>query len=105
MRRPIALICSATALAYHAMAFHVSRHSFLDGEFGTPGTLQGGEPGGAQYEARHLAMIRAIAYASPMPRDRIVTVYTDYKSPYAYLAKDPAWELARDFPIRLRVLP
>ena len=30
-----------------------------------------------------------------------VTAYTDYKSPYAYLAKDLTYELARDFPIYL----
>ncbi len=36
---------------------------------------------------------------------RTVTVYTDYKSPYAYLAKDMAYELARDFPVRLEWLP
>ena len=29
--------------------------------------------------------------AAPM---RLVTVYTDYKSPYAYLAKDPTYEMA-----------
>jgi 2-hydroxychromene-2-carboxylate isomerase len=36
---------------------------------------------------------------------RIVTVYIDYKSPYAYVAKDLAYELERDFPIRLDWLP
>ncbi len=30
-----------------------------------------------------------------------VIVYTDYKSPYAYLAKDPAYELERDCQVRL----
>jgi 2-hydroxychromene-2-carboxylate isomerase len=30
-----------------------------------------------------------------------ITVYTDYKSPYAYLAKDLVYELQRDFAIRL----
>lgn len=30
-----------------------------------------------------------------------ITVYSDYKSPYAYLAKDPAYELERDFDVRL----
>ena len=30
-----------------------------------------------------------------------ITVYTDYKSPYAYLAKGPAYELERDFAVRL----
>jgi 2-hydroxychromene-2-carboxylate isomerase len=30
-----------------------------------------------------------------------ITVYTDYKSPYAYLAKDLAYELERDIPVRL----
>jgi 2-hydroxychromene-2-carboxylate isomerase len=36
---------------------------------------------------------------------KIVTLYTDYKSPYAYLAKDLAYELARQFPIELDVVP
>ncbi len=36
---------------------------------------------------------------------RSVTVYTDYKSPYAYLAKDLAYALERDFPVRLEILP
>jgi 2-hydroxychromene-2-carboxylate isomerase len=36
---------------------------------------------------------------------RVVTVYIDYKSPYAYLAKDPAWELEREFDVRLDWLP
>ena len=40
-----------------------------------------------------------------MPEPRTVTVYIDYKSPYAYLAKDLAYELARDFPVRLDWLP
>jgi 2-hydroxychromene-2-carboxylate isomerase len=30
-----------------------------------------------------------------------VLLYTDYKSPYAYLAKDPAYRLEREFDIRL----
>ena len=34
-----------------------------------------------------------------------VTLYTDYKSPYAYLAKDLVYELARQFPIELDVFP
>src|ERR1700758_4197178 len=36
---------------------------------------------------------------------RTVTVYIDYKSPYAYLAKDLAYELEGDFPVRLDWLP
>jgi len=40
-----------------------------------------------------------------MTEPRTVTLYTDYKSPYAYLAKDPAYALARDFSVRLDVLP
>jgi len=40
-----------------------------------------------------------------MPEPRTIMVYIDYKSPYAYLAKDPAYELARDFPVRLDWLP
>ena len=40
-----------------------------------------------------------------MADPRTVTVYIDYKSPYAYLAKDLAYELARDFPVQLDWLP
>jgi 2-hydroxychromene-2-carboxylate isomerase len=40
-----------------------------------------------------------------MSEPRIVTIYTDYKSPYAYLAKDPAYELERDFAVQLDWLP
>jgi 2-hydroxychromene-2-carboxylate isomerase len=36
---------------------------------------------------------------------RTIPVYTDYKSPYAYLAKDPAYQLERDFAVRLDWLP
>jgi 2-hydroxychromene-2-carboxylate isomerase len=40
-----------------------------------------------------------------MPELRTVTIYIDYKSPYAYLAKDLAYELERDYPVRLDWLP
>lgn len=40
-----------------------------------------------------------------MSKPRRITVYSDYKSPYAYLAKDLAYELERDFPVRLQWLP
>jgi len=40
-----------------------------------------------------------------MAEPRIVTVYIDYKSPYAYLAKDLAYELAHDFRVQLDWLP
>jgi len=40
-----------------------------------------------------------------MPEKRTVTVYIDYKSPYAYLAKAPAYELERDFDVRVDWLP
>ncbi len=36
---------------------------------------------------------------------RHVTVYTDYKSPYAYLAKDLEYQLERDGPVQLQWLP
>ena len=36
-----------------------------------------------------------------MPEARVVTVYTDYKSPYAFLAKDLVYQLARDLAVRL----
>ena len=34
-----------------------------------------------------------------------VALYIDYKSPYAYLAKDPAYELERELDVRLQWLP
>jgi 2-hydroxychromene-2-carboxylate isomerase len=34
-----------------------------------------------------------------------VTLYIDYKSPYAYLAKDPAYQLERELGLRLNWLP
>jgi 2-hydroxychromene-2-carboxylate isomerase len=40
-----------------------------------------------------------------MPGPRVVQVYIDYESPYAYLAKDPAYALERDFGARLDWLP
>jgi len=36
---------------------------------------------------------------------RTLTIYMDFKSPYAYLAKDLAYELEREVPVRLRWLP
>src|ERR1700730_3542319 len=36
---------------------------------------------------------------------RTITIYIDYKSPYAYLAKDLVYELERDFPVRIDWLP
>ena len=40
-----------------------------------------------------------------MPEKRVVTVYIDYKSPYAYLAKDLVYELERDFAVQIDWLP
>jgi 2-hydroxychromene-2-carboxylate isomerase len=40
-----------------------------------------------------------------MAQARTITVYSDYKSPYAYLAKDLAYELERDLPVHLDWLP
>jgi 2-hydroxychromene-2-carboxylate isomerase len=40
-----------------------------------------------------------------MSEPRRVTVYTDYKSPYAYLAKDLTYELERDLPVPVEWLP
>jgi 2-hydroxychromene-2-carboxylate isomerase len=40
-----------------------------------------------------------------MHEPRLVTLYIDYKSPYAYLAKDPAYELERDFACHIDWLP
>ena len=36
-----------------------------------------------------------------MTEPRVVTVYTDYKSPYAYLAKDLVYGLERDLPVHI----
>ena len=40
-----------------------------------------------------------------MPETRTITVYIDYKSPYAYLAKDLVYALERDFAVRVDWLP
>ncbi len=40
-----------------------------------------------------------------MPQVNAITVYTDFKSPYAYLAKDPTYQLAQDFPGKLNWQP
>jgi 2-hydroxychromene-2-carboxylate isomerase len=40
-----------------------------------------------------------------MAEPRTVTAYIDYKSPYAYLAKDPTYELERDFRVHIDWLP
>ena len=40
-----------------------------------------------------------------MTEPRTVTVYIDYKSPYAYLAKDLVYELERDCAVRIDWLP
>ena len=40
-----------------------------------------------------------------MPEPHTISVYIDFKSPYAYLAKDLAYELERDFPVRLDWFP
>ena len=40
-----------------------------------------------------------------MAQPRTVTAYIDYKSPSAYLAKDLAYELERDFAVRVDWLP
>jgi 2-hydroxychromene-2-carboxylate isomerase len=36
---------------------------------------------------------------------RTIKIYSDYKSPYAYLAKDPAYELEREAGVTLEWLP
>jgi 2-hydroxychromene-2-carboxylate isomerase len=40
-----------------------------------------------------------------MHEQRSVGVYIDYKSPYAFLAKDLVYELEREFPVRIDWLP
>jgi 2-hydroxychromene-2-carboxylate isomerase len=40
-----------------------------------------------------------------MTRRGEITVYTDYKSPYAYLAKDLAYALEHDFPVHFKWNP
>ena len=44
-------------------------------------------------------------WVTRMAEPRTVTAYVDYKSPYAFLAKDLAYELERDLPVRLDWLP
>src|SRR3954453_15409815 len=46
-----------------------------------------------------------IAGIRKVPETAVVTVYIDFKSPYAYLAKDPARDLERRFDISLDWLP
>jgi 2-hydroxychromene-2-carboxylate isomerase len=46
-----------------------------------------------------------IAGIRKVPENPVVTVYIDFKSPYAYLAKDPARDLERRFDISLDWLP
>jgi 2-hydroxychromene-2-carboxylate isomerase len=50
-------------------------------------------------------MARPKPQGNDMTEPRTVTVYIDYKSPYAYLAKDLVYELERDFSIRIDWLP
>jgi 2-hydroxychromene-2-carboxylate isomerase len=40
-----------------------------------------------------------------MSEQPTITVYSDFKSPYAYLAKDPIYQLEEDFDVRLDWLP
>ncbi len=40
-----------------------------------------------------------------MDRTKTVVVYSDYKSPYAFLAKDLIYELEDEFELRLDWLP
>jgi 2-hydroxychromene-2-carboxylate isomerase len=40
-----------------------------------------------------------------MTEPRILTVYIDYKSPYAYLAKDSVYQLEQEVPVRVDWLP
>ncbi len=40
-----------------------------------------------------------------MTEPKTLAVYIDFKSPYAYLAKDLVYELERDFPVRIDWLP
>jgi 2-hydroxychromene-2-carboxylate isomerase len=43
--------------------------------------------------------------STELAKPRTVTVYIDYKSPYAYLAKDLVYELERDCAVRVDWLP
>ncbi len=49
--------------------------------------------------------ILPLGYRDSMTQRRTITAYTDYKSPYAYLAKDLTCELEREFPIQVEWLP
>ena len=47
-------------------------------------------------------MLRAMAPSSDIGE---VKMYSDYKSPFAYLAFDPAFELERKYRVRVRWIP
>jgi 2-hydroxychromene-2-carboxylate isomerase len=44
-------------------------------------------------------------HAMPSAETKVVKMYSDYKSPFAYLAFDPAFELEKRYRIRLRWIP
>ena len=46
-----------------------------------------------------------MCYTAHMPLREEVKLYFDYKSPFAYLAKDPAFELPQRYRITLRWIP
>lgn len=56
-------------------------------------------------DARGLSWRSLPGHTCRMANTRSMTVYSDYKSPYAYLAKDLAYELERACPVRLEWRP
>jgi 2-hydroxychromene-2-carboxylate isomerase len=58
-------------------------------------------------QRRPSARLQKIAAATETAMARVptITVYSDYKSPYAYLAKDPVYALEHDFAARVDWLP
>jgi 2-hydroxychromene-2-carboxylate isomerase len=49
--------------------------------------------------------LMVIATGTRMDQPKRMTVYSDYKSPYAYLAKDPVYELEAAFAVEIDWLP
>ena len=67
----------------------------------SPTDDQGGQPDREIDEEDPAPTRRHQNPADERPERRRVTVYTDYKSPYAYLAKDLTYELERGLAVRV----
>jgi 2-hydroxychromene-2-carboxylate isomerase len=66
----------------------------------SPNSCSEVQPPQVRHETAHHAH-----FPGSRAQPRTITAYIDYKSPYAYLAKDLAYELEREFPVRVDWLP